>query len=64
MNRFVVFACRKCGHNLYAENTEDIFEKIGRVSNFDCPTCGEEPYENWVFVGLAKEFPYSEKGGE
>ena len=58
--RFVVFECRKCGHRLYAENTEDIVQKIGRVSNLDCPNCGEEPEGNWILLGLKKEFPVTE----
>ena len=59
--RFVVFECRKCGHQLYVENTENAVKKIGKVSNCDCPACGEEPDGNWVLVGLRREFP---KGGE
>lgn len=55
--RFIVFECRKCGHYLYVENTEDAVRKIGRVSNLDCPNCGEEPDGNWVLIGLRKEFP-------
>lgn len=38
--RFIVFECRKCGHNLYVENTEDIVKTVGKVSNSDCPHCG------------------------
>lgn len=62
MMRYVVFECRKCGHNLYVENTENIVKTIGKVSNSDCPSCGEEPDGNWVLVGLRKEFP-AQKGG-
>ena len=60
--RFVVFECRKCGHNLYVENTEDLFKTIGRVSSSDCPHCGEEPEGNWVLLGLEKEFPTEYEG--
>lgn len=63
MNRFIVFECRKCGHNLYVENTENLFETIGNVSTYDCPTCGKHGH-NWILIGLKKEFPYAEKGGE
>lgn len=59
--RFIVFECRKCGHQLYVENTEDVVAKIGKVSNYDCPNCGEEPDFNWLLIGLRREF---EKGGE
>jgi transcription elongation factor Elf1 len=62
MARYVVFECRKCGHNLYVENTEDVVKTIGKVSNSDCPSCGEEPDGNWALVGLRKEFPYPEEG--
>lgn len=58
--RFVVFECRKCGHRLYVENTEDIVRKIGKVSNLYCPNCGEEPEGNWILLGLKKEFPVKE----
>ena len=57
MMRFVVFGCRKCGHILYVENTEDIFQNIGKVSNLDCPSCGEDPEGNWALIGIEKEFP-------
>lgn len=62
--RFVVFECRKCGHNLYVENTENLFKELGKVSNLDCPSCGEEPDRNWMLSGVENEFPYPEKGGE
>ena len=55
--RFILFECRKCGHHLYVENTEDVVKTIGQVGNLDCPNCGEEPDGNWVLVGLRKEFP-------
>jgi DNA-directed RNA polymerase subunit RPC12/RpoP len=59
--RFIVFKCRKCEHHLYVENTEEVVEKIKKVSNLDCPNCGEDPDGNWVLVGLRKNFPNSEK---
>ena len=59
--RFIVFECRKCGHNLYVENTENVVKSIGIVSNFDCPHCGEQPEGNWVLVGLKKEFPATQE---
>jgi predicted RNA-binding Zn-ribbon protein involved in translation (DUF1610 family) len=62
--RFVVFECRKCGHNIYVESTEDLLKKLGEVSNLDCPSCGEEPDGNWILLGLENEFPYLEEGGE
>ena len=41
--RFIVFECRKCGHHLYVENTEDVVKAIGRVSNLDCPIVVKNP---------------------
>lgn len=48
----VVFKCRKCGNILILEVTEDytvnrLTKALSRISNKDCPNCGEEPYENW-----------------
>lgn len=60
--RFVVFECRKCGHNLYVEITEDVVKDIGEVSNYDCSSCGEDPEGNWVLVGLENEFPAMQEG--
>lgn len=45
----VIFKCRKCGHNLYVEKNEP--EKIYSLPDFNCPSCGEEGYENWIIVG-------------
>lgn len=55
--RFVVFECRKCGHTIYAECTEDLFRDVGRISCLECPTCGEDPEGNWVLVGLRNGLP-------
>jgi transcription elongation factor Elf1 len=61
--RFIVFECRKCGHNLYVENTDDVVKTIGKVSNIDCPYCGEEPERNWLLVGLKNELPSAQEEG-
>ncbi len=61
---YVVFECRKCGHDLYVENTTDMLEKIDKVSNLACPHCGEDPDGNWLLVGAAYKFPCYAKGGE
>lgn len=37
-----VFKCRKCGHLLFLEDVDKLLLK-------DCPECGEESYENWIF---------------
>ena len=54
----VVFKCRKCGHILILEVTEDytvdkLMHALARISNKDCPNCGEEPYDNWFLETVA-----------
>ena len=44
-----VFKCKKCSHNLYLEG------KLKKLMNYDCPLCGEEGYELWVFSHLANK---------
>lgn len=51
-----IFLCKKCGHNLYI--TKD---KIIKLLKTDCPECGEESYENWIFIGegdFGKKYPH------
>ena len=48
----LIFKCGKCGHLLYITNG---MEKTGReirnkIRKLDCPECGEEPTELWIFV--------------
>ena len=52
---YTVFICRKCGHNLYAEETPDLGEKLGKIAVMDCPTCGER-YDNWILSCRKHEF--------
>ena len=54
---YTVFICRKCGHNLYVEETPEFAEKLGRIAIMDCPSCGEEGYENWILSCRKHEFP-------
>jgi predicted RNA-binding Zn-ribbon protein involved in translation (DUF1610 family) len=54
----VVFKCHKCGHILILEVGEDytvekLMNALGRISNKDCPNCGEEPYDNWALETVA-----------
>jgi predicted RNA-binding Zn-ribbon protein involved in translation (DUF1610 family) len=46
----IVFICRKCEHMLYVENIS--VEKLKQVSEYDCPNCGEEGFENWILSRL------------
>lgn len=45
---YLHFQCYKCDHQLYLANTEKWTKKLVKT---DCPSCGEEPYENWIFIG-------------
>jgi ribosomal protein L37E len=53
---YTVFICRKCDHNLYAEETPDFGEKLGKIAVMDCPNCGEEGYDNWILSCRKREF--------
>lgn len=40
----LVFGCNKCGHQVYTDDAK-------KMIDYECPNCGEEPYENWFLVG-------------
>lgn len=40
------FKCRKCGHIAYMNKERPLL-----INELDCPNCGEEPYDNWIFLG-------------
>ena len=47
-----VFNCRKCGHLIF-------LKEIKKLLKIDCPECGEEAEENWIFSRMGnydKEF--------
>lgn len=46
MNKEVIFICRKCNHHLFLSDPN--LESLDKIANLDCPSCGEEGYENWV----------------
>ncbi|WP_339193947.1 hypothetical protein MKY95_19310 [Paenibacillus sp. FSL P4-0176] len=46
----VIFECRKCEHNLFAESID--LKLIDRISKMNCPNCGEDAERNWILVGL------------
>ena len=61
MNRLytIKFKCRKCEteRTTLIPDTftvENILTKLSYLERTDCPTCGEEPYDNWLFVGVGK----------
>lgn len=45
----VVFSCRKCGHLLYLKKEQSAESLCKKLIHLDCPMCGEEAGENWVF---------------
>ena len=61
---FTVFLCRKCGHNLYVEESPTLGEKLGEVAVMPCPNCGEEGYENWVLSHRKRDFPKEDAANE
>lgn len=61
---YTVFICKKCGHNLYAEETSDFGEKLGKICVMDCPNCGEQGYDNWILSCRKRNFPMEESEEE
>jgi len=60
--RYVVFTCRKCGHYIYVENTDNLANDIRMLSLSGCQSCGEDDYGNWVLVGVERDLPIKRKG--
>jgi len=48
----VVIQCRKCGHLLYVDINDKLLKRLADIENIECPTCGEEGFENWVVRGV------------
>ena len=47
----LVFSCKKCGHLLFIVGTAtEKIKKITKLDNYNCPNCGTEREENWVYV--------------
>lgn len=48
----LIFDCKKCGHHLYI--TDGMTKSGAYIRNVlkktDCPNCGEEAYELWIFT--------------
>lgn len=50
MNKeYLIFECRKCGHNLYV--SKDNMIQIVNLPDYSCPECGEEGDGNWIIIG-------------
>lgn len=46
----LVFVCKKCKHLLFVRTEDRTIADISDVLDVtDCPCCGEESYENWVY---------------
>lgn len=54
----IIFKCRKCNHHLFIDNCVISGESLAKLSNKDCPNCGEEGFENWI---LSREGNYEEE---
>ena len=51
----IIFQCHKCEHRLIVEvpndmTTKELLCKLRGLSAYECPNCGEEPYENWILL--------------
>lgn len=57
---YIVFSCRKCGHQLYVDSYNIGWKRLGALSKKDCPECGEEGFENWILSGIENTFPGDE----
>lgn len=55
----IVFECRKCEHRVYLDYKpgDGLLRRLQRLSNMDCPECGEEPERNWMLIGVIPEVP-------
>ena len=57
----IVFRCRKCEHLLFITMTDRTAKDLSRILETDCPSCGEESYENWVYARVGN---YEEEYGK
>jgi len=48
---FIGFKCHKCEHILYFDEMDVDADAIDRLSEIECPNCGEEGYNNWIVIG-------------
>lgn len=56
---YLVFKCRKCGHELYMDSytRSIVWRTFKELSERDCPECGEDGYENWILAGARRTCP-------
>lgn len=58
---YIVFECRKCGHRLYMDSYNMNWKKFKKLSERDCPACGEEGYENWILYNITETYPEADE---
>ena len=47
----LVFSCQKCGHLLFITGTAtEKINKIASLNKCECDNCGEEGFENWLYL--------------
>ena len=61
---YIVFECRKCGHQLYMDAYNIGWKHFNKLAEKDCPQCGEEGYENWILLGISRTFPGDDADAE
>ena len=61
---YIVFECRKCGHQLYMDAYNISWKHFKKLAEKDCPQCGEEGYENWILLGTSRTFPGDDADAE
>lgn len=44
-----IFGCKKCEHQLYVNKFHE--KTLSKLPDFNCPSCGEEGYLNWIAMG-------------
>ena len=54
---YIVFECRKCGHQLYMDAYNLHWKGFKKLAERDCPECGEEGYGNWILMNTSRTCP-------
>ena len=57
---YLIFECKLCGHLVFVENNDTVFERIQTISYLECTECGAHFHKNWLLVGTVKELPVKE----
>lgn len=54
---YIVFECKKCGHQLYMDAYNLHWKGFKKLAERDCPECGEEGYGNWILMNTSRTYP-------